>query len=305
MGSSISRPKSKRQHSEDGTQGSRHSNEAGRHSTEVAPFVYNLGRRYHGEKQAPYNLPNDLGEADRMDALHYALRYMLNGICVTKLHNPQRVLDVGTGTGTWAMEMASEYPGCEVTGIDISNIQPQAILPSNVQFEMMNVLNGIAYNNNRFDYVHMRFINVGIPEARWPTLIEELARVCVIGGTIEVIDTSAMLCNAGPLGQKVNQWFTTATSTININVEKIWDIPAMMQAAGLHVERVHYLELPMGEWVAKLGALGLSNLLNLIESVRPKLINICQITNEEIDCVVNDHAHRSYWRIGVFIARKR
>ena len=30
-----------------------------------APFTYVAGRRFHGEKDIPYMLPNDIGEADR------------------------------------------------------------------------------------------------------------------------------------------------------------------------------------------------------------------------------------------------
>jgi hypothetical protein len=32
---------------------------------EPAPFTYIAGRRFHGEKDVPYFLPNDIGEADR------------------------------------------------------------------------------------------------------------------------------------------------------------------------------------------------------------------------------------------------
>ena len=36
----------------------------------------------------------------------------------------QNVLDVGTGTGTWAMDFADEYPSAQVIGTDLSPIQP-------------------------------------------------------------------------------------------------------------------------------------------------------------------------------------
>lgn len=40
------------------------------------------------------------------------------------LSNPMRILDVGTGTGIWAMEMADKYPESTIIGTDLSPVQP-------------------------------------------------------------------------------------------------------------------------------------------------------------------------------------
>ncbi|POR36801.1 Uncharacterized protein TPAR_03005 [Tolypocladium paradoxum] len=47
-----------------------------------------------------YLLPNDDMEQERLDMTHHVFALTLNGdICVTQLHNPQAILDIGTGTG--------------------------------------------------------------------------------------------------------------------------------------------------------------------------------------------------------------
>jgi ubiquinone/menaquinone biosynthesis C-methylase UbiE len=52
--------------------------------------------------------PNDEEEQERMDLVHHLFHLLMDG----KLHlapiskNPQRVLDIGTGTGIWAIDFA-------------------------------------------------------------------------------------------------------------------------------------------------------------------------------------------------------
>ena len=37
---------------------------------------------------------------------------------------PAKILDVGTGTGIWAIEMGDDYPDTEIVGTDLSPTQP-------------------------------------------------------------------------------------------------------------------------------------------------------------------------------------
>jgi len=46
---------------------------------------------------------------------------------------PKLVLDVGTGTGVWCIQMGDRYPSADILGIDISPIQPCEV-PLNVRF---------------------------------------------------------------------------------------------------------------------------------------------------------------------------
>lgn len=51
---------------------------------------------------------------------------MLDGkLHLAPLESPRKVLDVGAGTGIWAIEFADQFPSTEVIGTDLSPTQPK------------------------------------------------------------------------------------------------------------------------------------------------------------------------------------
>jgi hypothetical protein len=74
-------------------------------SSSVRDFAFENGRRYHKFREGTYQFPNDESEMDREDMKHA----MVVNLCGGKLHyapieNPQNIIDVGTGTGIWAID---------------------------------------------------------------------------------------------------------------------------------------------------------------------------------------------------------
>lgn len=74
------------------------------------------------------------------------------------LHHPKRILDIGTGTGIWPMEMAELFPDTAVVGTDLSPSQP-TVIPPNLQF----VIDDAAepdwlYPHAHFSYIHTRVL---------------------------------------------------------------------------------------------------------------------------------------------------
>jgi hypothetical protein len=57
----------------------------------------------------PYMLPADLAEVNRLDFQHFMLRYALRGNYTAPIEQPRQILDVGTGTRRWAVEMAQIF----------------------------------------------------------------------------------------------------------------------------------------------------------------------------------------------------
>ena len=70
-------------------------------------------------------MPTDEQEQDRMDLTHYEMMLLLeNNLYLAPINHPQRVLDLGTGTGLWAIDFANIHPESEIIGNDLSPIQP-------------------------------------------------------------------------------------------------------------------------------------------------------------------------------------
>ncbi|PGH04798.1 hypothetical protein GX51_03284 [Blastomyces parvus] len=119
-------------------------------------LVTTNGRRYHAFKEGEYILPNDEQEQDRMDLNHHIYRTLLGGslYLAPVPDNVRRVLDLGTGTGIWAIDFADEHVGAEVIGNDLSPIQP-SWTPPNCKFEIDDFESTWSYTQP-FDFIHAR-----------------------------------------------------------------------------------------------------------------------------------------------------
>lgn len=73
-------------------------------NSSVMNYQYENGRRYHSYKAGKYFAPNDEREQERLDLLHHVQSMILGGeLHRAPVENPQRILDIGTGTGIWSV----------------------------------------------------------------------------------------------------------------------------------------------------------------------------------------------------------
>ncbi|KAI1338850.1 S-adenosyl-L-methionine-dependent methyltransferase [Xylariaceae sp. FL0016] len=148
---------------------------------------YQNGRRYHKFRHGRYPIPNDETEQNREDMLHAMMLEATDGrMCFAPIgDHPQKILDLGTGTGIWAVQMADQYPSAEVMGIDLSPIQPGWV-PANCKF-ILDDIEDTWENGPDWDFTHLRNM---IP----------ILRNTRPGGWVELQDVDGMVhCDDGTL----------------------------------------------------------------------------------------------------------
>lgn len=127
----------------------------------IYDYKFENGRRYHAYKEGSYFMPNDEPEQDRMLMQHRAGFLALGKRnYFAPLSNPQHILELGTGTGIWAVEMADKFPDANVIGVDLSPIQPNWN-PPNLKFEIDDVEAEWTYPENHFDLIFSKIMLAG------------------------------------------------------------------------------------------------------------------------------------------------
>lgn len=248
------------------------------------PFQW-VGERRH-IKNAPYVLPSDLQEINRLDFQHFMLRYALQGNYLAPIQNPRMILDVGCGTGRWAIEMARQFPAAQVVGLDlVSQINHEQDLPPNLIFQQGNLLEGLPFTQDTFDFVHMRLLLFAIPLERWPGVIRELTRVTRPGGWFETIETGPQRHCGVAMDQIVN-WITLASNKRGIDPMFGPQVAELLRTGGLGQVGARQIALPIGKTGGRLGMMVQTDVLGVITSVKQMVVSQGLATPAQYDMAV-------------------
>ncbi|KAI8973481.1 S-adenosyl-L-methionine-dependent methyltransferase [Mycotypha africana] len=84
--------------------------------------------------------------------------------------------------------MATEYPAAEFVGIDKVLLFPQTIRPANVTFKQIDVTHGLPFEDNTFDFVHIRLFLLAFNREQWVACLQEIRRVTKPGGYVQLME---------------------------------------------------------------------------------------------------------------------
>ncbi|KAG0216064.1 hypothetical protein BGX28_005959 [Mortierella sp. GBA30] len=223
------------------------------------------GRTRHTVESAPYMLPNDLTESDRLDAQHYLVRFIFKGNYNVKLDREAnlKILDVATGTGVWALEMAHELPKADIYGVDISSIFPADIKPKNCHFQLCNILDGLPFPDNYFDFIYQRLLVYALTPAQRKQVNTELLRVLKPEGFLQLVESDGIVYNAGPEMEMVNQLSLETSLRHGVDPREVQTMKSGLKQSGYTGVNSFNIALPVGDWGGKAGALSRQNMHGL------------------------------------------
>jgi SAM-dependent methyltransferase len=221
-------------------------------SAEEPPCIEAWGHKYHHSGRI--FVPFDEKEQRRMVVTHKLFRHCLSGaLTATRIPlDVKHILDLGSGTGLWPIEMAARYPQAEILGIDISRIQKRTAVPPNVKFVIDNVENPWPCPDESVDFIHARGLAGGVSD--WPGLFKQAYEKLKPGGLLEWAEIAIQIFDFdGNLGDaelcpKFLELWRDITKQNNIDFSPSPNGPAWLVEAGFENIAQRTEIIPVGEW---------------------------------------------------------
>ncbi|PMD49054.1 S-adenosyl-L-methionine-dependent methyltransferase [Hyaloscypha variabilis F] len=211
----------------------------------------------------------------RLELQHHLIGLVLdNKLFLAPLKNPKRILDQGTGTGTWSMDFNADNICNVVIGTDLSNIQP-TMIPQNCFFEIDDVNLPWIHEADSVDFVFSRFGN-GFSKRNWDHYLSESFNCLVPGGWAEIQDMDFAACSdedSVPQDSAIVDWhrlICEGASDMNINMRMSpVALKAQFENAGFTNVQVVNKKIPIGPWAydQKLKEIGSVQLMNFLDGL--------------------------------------
>ncbi|KAM0317957.1 hypothetical protein ACHAPQ_010840 [Fusarium lateritium] len=251
-------------------------------NSSILNYRYVNGRRYHAFREGTYLVPNDEEEQTRMDLVHHIYTLLLDGRLFLAPIDDQahRVLDLGTGTGIWAIDFADENPSAEVLGTDLSPIQP-GWTPPNCVFEVDDFEAEWLYHTP-FDFIHARELQGCISDDE--RFFKQALHHLTPGGYFEIQGVAApFLSDDGTAEKAVNAqlWLNTLCEGAAKFGKPLDNAPswkAKMEAAGFVNINEEVRKIPIGTWpkdpkLKEVGKFQAIQAAQAIESYTPQIFS--------------------------------
>ncbi|KAK3319717.1 S-adenosyl-L-methionine-dependent methyltransferase [Cercophora scortea] len=293
---------------------------AGSVTSSIFRHSFEHGRRYHSYKNSRYPIPNDDIEQDREELKHAMMLEVTDGkLFFAPIGDyPQKIIDLGTGTGLWAIEVADLYPSAVVQGIDFTPIQPVWV-PSNLSF-VVDDIEDEWRNGSDFDLVHIRQV---FPVIKGTSrLIQQCFDNIKPGGWIEIQEFGGRpFCDDGSTPEdysvlKFSDLATQAMANFGCDFRVADKLEGRLAQAGFTNISCRRFKVPMGTWPKdkRLRLVGLyfrTVFASLIDAMAAKPFAALNLPAQEINDIVaaasediSNNKYHSYYEYLFWTAQK-
>jgi ubiquinone/menaquinone biosynthesis C-methylase UbiE len=286
---------------------------ARRKSAEIKANGPEHANRVENEK---YAIPPTTEGVSRLEIQHYLMRYLwqsnFESPVGSVLNKPDsRVLDFGCGDGTWCKELSEEYPNAQITGLDSDEFLPAKQEASNLKFVNYDFANKkLPFDDNTFDFVHMRFLLTDIKESDYSEFVSELVRVTKENAYIEILEFDVLHFAGGPVTRRLTNATMSLLAKKGFNGEISNNIPMFLKKSGkINEINEHDKSIALGHWAGRVGELAIEDLSSMFQSKKKELADELKIDEAEVDKIVEDYKKevedkRSFFKTRRFFAQK-
>lgn len=258
-----------------------------------------------------YPIDRQVEGADRLAILmHDIYKYMLKGNSKTPLTSIKRCLHIGSCHSIWLIEMANDNEGIQFEGFDMKTVNINMnSLPTNLTFTHGNIFeNGLPYPNDYFDYVNVRSLLSWLPSDKISFVVEEIRRVTIPGGKIEMLETDVIIKNASDhYEEKLGMIWRDLCGYRGYDPNNVIGLDRFLERDFFGI-KMSKLSIPIG-WGGKVGELYAEAFICAVTTIASIMEEKLNMTDDDIQkylqkCIEESKKAQSYTNIYLITATK-
>ncbi|KAH9934317.1 uncharacterized protein B0H18DRAFT_869763 [Fomitopsis serialis] len=238
---------------------------------------------------ANYVLPSDPTERDRYVLAHTGVRLalqhkLLKGafedrliICPVAICAEDCILDSGTGSGTWLVDILSIVPTSTVVhAIDIeARLFPtevkEVVSRGNVEFMVATITKLPPEWSDMFKLIHQRLLVAALRAEEWTIAIKEMMRTLAPGGWVQLDEVGSW--KAGPTTEKHILLVQDLFKAKSLVLDCARYIPDMLRDLGFVNICVEERTIPLGSWAGDVGVAARDNFMGVFRGMKTPILN--------------------------------
>ncbi|KAI5117083.1 hypothetical protein M0805_009487 [Coniferiporia weirii] len=238
------------------------------------PPIPHSPRVFNNYPGSSYVLPADEQEAKRLTLQHKLFKAVFEGRILLphfKKNSSYAVLDSGSGTGAWLLDIASQLsPSAILHGIDIEGRLFPQVRPLNMSFSVTSVTALPKEWTKKFDFVHQRLLFAALKQSEWTQALGHMYRVLKPGGWVQLGEFGEHY--AGPVNDKHSRLRRALFASRDLVVDVSDELPSLLRKAGFVNITVETRSIPLGAWAGQQGLEARDNFISVFRAMKTPIL---------------------------------